>query len=63
MPLFKVYFDREVSETCSVVINAEDELDAEKIFNKGLYNRDSIKVESGGLVLGYEDFIEAKLIL
>jgi hypothetical protein len=62
MPLFKVYFDREVSETCSVVINAEDELHAEEIFNGGLYNRDSIRVEVGGSVLGYEDFIEAKPI-
>jgi hypothetical protein len=60
MPLFKVYFDREVSECCSVVIDAEDELDAEKIFNSGSYPRDSIKVEAGGYTLGYEDFIEAK---
>lgn len=60
MPLFKVYFDREVSETCSVVINAEDALDAEKIFNTGNYPTDSLKVEAGGYTIGYEDFIEAK---
>jgi hypothetical protein len=62
MPLFKVYFDREISETCSVVINAEDELDAEKIFNEGTYSRDDIKVEDSGYSTGYDDFIEAKPI-